>query len=97
MNLLHSKKSAPIVPDDDWARRHPWGEQGSVDYWIEVMHRAFELGEVRAKGEADRLLELQGPQPPLSVTDFPNWFWNLWFNHLSPRNNVGDHPHRMPY
>jgi hypothetical protein len=83
--------------EDHWQREHPWGEHGSVDYWIEAMKRAAQMGETRAQGELDKLVELDGPQPPKYFTDFPDWFWKLWTDHLAPYQDASDHPSRMPY
>ena len=76
---------APATEADPVATRE-WGEPGSVDYWIEAMKRAYSLGEVRALGEIERLESLTGPQPPMSFTQFPDWFWgnSLWQDHLAP-------------
>jgi hypothetical protein len=79
MGLMHRMSA-----DERWARDHPWGEPESVDYWVEVMKRAVQLGEARAQGEIGKLLALTGPQPPRSYLDFPDWFWHLWSGHLAP-------------
>lgn len=68
-----------------------------MDYWIEAMKRAAELGETRAQEQIDALLALSGPQPPRKFTDFPDWFWDLRTGHLAPYRNVRDFPRRMPY
>jgi hypothetical protein len=81
-------------------RRHedgspqPWGEPGSVEYWIEAMKRAYELGEVRALAEIERLSALTGPQPPCSFTALPRWFGDLWMGHIAP---FCGQRHAMPY
>lgn len=87
----HTKETA----DDRWAREHPYGEQGSVDYWIEVMNRAYELGETRAASERDKLVALTGPQPPMEWSSFPSWFGDLWISHLASWNR--DSRLAMPY
>jgi hypothetical protein len=80
--------------EDKWIREHPFGEEGSVDYWTEVMKRAVSLGETRAQGELDKLAALTGPQPPREWLSFPDWFGALWINHLAPYS--GGHQ-AMPY
>ena len=76
------------LAESEFVRMHPYGEAGSIDYWIEAMKRAYVLGEERAQGEIDRLLTIRGPRPPMSFTDFPSWFGVLW---------TEDHPQAMPY
>jgi hypothetical protein len=74
-----------------------FGEPGSDEYWIEVMKRAFELGETRAQEEIDKLLAVTGPHPPRSFTSFPDWFIDIWISDLAPHNRKGLHHLRMPY
>lgn len=82
--------------DEKWAREHPYGEEGSIEYWIEVCNRMFQLGETRAAAERDKLLALPAGSPPMTSTDFPLWFMSLWTHQLAPYN-VDDHRLAMPY
>jgi hypothetical protein len=75
----------------------PFGEPGSADYWIEAMKRAFELGEIRAQPEIDKLVAGGALQPPRSILSFPSWFTDIWLNALAPYNDAGLHHLRMPY
>jgi len=79
-----------------WVDEHPYGEQGTTEYWIEAMKRAYELGETRALAELDRLLSLEGPVPPMRWMDFPWWFQDLWVDQLAPYNRWS-HQMAMPY
>jgi hypothetical protein len=84
------------TPEQKWAQAHPYGEQGTVDYWVEALKRAYELGEPRAQGEIDRLLALTGPQSPIRWLDLPRWFQDMWTDQLAPYNR-GTHRLAMPY
>jgi hypothetical protein len=79
-----------------WAREHPFGDEGSVDYWIEAMKRAVQLGEMRAQEELGKLIALEGPQPPRPYYSFPDWFQTLWTQSLASYND-GRCRLAMPY
>jgi hypothetical protein len=90
------RHSATESADKRWAREHPFGDEGSVDYWIEAMKRAVQLGENRAQGELDKLIALEGPQPPRPYYSFPDWFQTLWHQSLASYNR-NDCRLAMPY
>lgn len=97
MSLFH--RAATIVHESEdakWEREHPYGEEGSVEYWIEALKRAAQLGETRAQAEIDRLLALPAGSPPMTTMDFPMWFMTLW-NHQLASYNRHDHRLAMPY
>jgi hypothetical protein len=81
---------------EKWLREHPYGEPESVEYWIESMKRAYQLGEVRALPEMERLEALTGPQPPRPLHSFPGWFTDLWIGHLAAYNHDSSQ-YAMPY
>ena len=98
MSWLHRGKEKTGVPCGEPGKNdRPFGEPGTDDYWIEVMKRAYQLGEPRALDEIGRLETRTGMHPPMGALNdwFPEWFFYLWNNWLDPI--TGDSKNRMPY